>query len=156
LHTKRWDAEKITNKLGEEWQFAPYMAYKPYPHCRILHALLESMTKVLDENEIKVDEIEGIKVWVEGFVEQPAWLNRNIAKIQDAQFSIAHGIAFGAHRVPPGKGWQDPDLVFSPSVMQLMEKVSHETHPDYARLRVANPSAQPARVEIKARQSVLR
>ena len=43
--------------------------------------------------------------------------------MHDAQFSIAHGIALAAHFPPPGRAWQDPKLVFSPSVMGLMNKV---------------------------------
>jgi 2-methylcitrate dehydratase PrpD len=151
IGTKQWEPERIIDKIGEEWLFPPYATYKPYPHCRVLHSLLGCMTRVLDENDITVDEIDGIHVWVEGMVEQPAWLNREIKRVHEAQFSIAHGIAFGAHRIPPGKAWQDAQLVFSPSVMRLMGKVTHEAHPNYVALRSAHPAAQPARVEIKAR-----
>lgn len=156
IGTKRWMPENIVDGLGRDWRFPDHVGFKPYPHCRILHALLESMTRVLDENAIEVREIDAIKVFVEGMVEQPVWLNRDIKLGHDAQFSIAHGIAFGAHRVPPGKAWQDPALVFSPSVMGLMDKVTHAVHPDYVKMRAASGAAQPARVEITARGKVFR
>lgn len=151
IGTKRWESERITDAIGKEWGFASALSYKPYPHCRNQHALFGAMTKVLEENDIKVEEIDGIHAWVEAFMDRPCWLNQVIEYPHDAQFSIAHGIALAAHRVPPGKAWTDPALVFSPSVMALMKKVTHQAHPDYVRLRALHPASQPAHVEIKAR-----
>ena len=88
---------------------------------------------------------------MEGFVHQPIWLMNDIADVTDAQFSIAHGLALGAHRVPPGKAWQDPELVFSQSVLDLMRKVTHELHPDYVALLTGNAASRPARIEVRAR-----
>lgn len=151
IGTRRWEPERIAAGLGAEWLFPAEQAYKPYPHCRILHALLDSLTAIVEENDIAPAEIDGIKAWVEGFVEQPVWLNREIAHVHDAQFSIAHGLALGAHRVPPGKGWQDPELVFGDSVMNLMGKVTHEVHPDYVALLSGHAASRPAKIEVQAR-----
>lgn len=151
IGTRRWFAEKMVADLGTEWRFPAQTSYKPYPHCRILHALIGAMTETINENAIALDEIEGIKVYVEGMVEQPVWLNREILLSHDAQFSIAHGIAVGAHQVPPGRAWMDPDLIFGSSVMTLMDKVVHEVHPDYVKLLSGNAASRPAKVEISAR-----
>lgn len=154
IGTRRWFAERMMADLGTEWRFPAQSSFKPYPHCRILHALIDTMTEILDTNAIAVDEIDGIKVYVEGMVEQPVWLNREILTTHDAQFSIAHGIAVGAHRVPPGPAWMDPDLVFGDSVMGLMGKVKHEVHPDYVKLLSGNAASRPAKLEIAARGQV--
>ncbi|MCC6194965.1 MAG: MmgE/PrpD family protein [Burkholderiales bacterium] len=151
IGTRRWEPERITDRLGSEWRFPAEQSFKPYPHCRILHALLGCMTDVLDQHDIQPTEIDGIKAWVEGFTEQPVWLNRTIERPFDAQFSIAHGLALGAHRVQPGKAWQDPALVYSPSVLSLMDKVVHEVHPNYVELLTAHGASRPARIEIRAR-----
>ncbi|MGY2488656.1 MmgE/PrpD family protein [Cupriavidus sp. CP313] len=151
IGTTRWEPERILAGLGTDWQFPAEQAYKPYPHCRILHALLDCLGEIVDQNELRPDEIDGIKVLVEGFVEQPVWLNRDIRHVHDAQFSIAHGIALGAHRVPPGKAWQEPGLVFGESVMRLMDKVTHEVHPDYVALLSGHAASRPAKIEVSAR-----
>lgn len=151
IGTRRWEPERITAELGTDWQFVTEQAYKPYPHCRILHALLDSLTDIVERHALEPGEIDGIKAWVEGFVEQPVWLNRDIAHVHDAQFSIAHGLALGAHRIRPGKAWQDPSVVFSPSVMALMDKVTHEVHPDYVALLSGHAASRPARIEVSAR-----
>lgn len=151
IGTARWEADCITTNLGTDWQFPAEQSYKPYPHCRILHALLDAETEILREHDIRPEEIDGIKAWVEGFVERPVWLNRTIEHVHDAQFSIAHGLALGAHRVPPGKAWQDPKLVFSRSVLDLMAKITHVVHPNYVDLLTSHAASRPARIEIAAR-----
>ena len=151
IGSTRWVLGPITDQLGVEWRFPAEQAYKPYPHCRILHALLDCLIHVIEEHDIQPDEIVGIKALVEGFVHQPIWLMNDIADVTDAQFSIAHGLALGAHRVPPGKAWQDPELVFSQSVLDLMRKVTHELHPDYVALLTGHAASRPARIEVRAR-----
>jgi 2-methylcitrate dehydratase PrpD len=151
IGTRRWEADRITAGLGSEWQFPAEQAYKPYPHCRILHALLDCLIEIVEDNNLHPADIDAIKVWVEGFVEQPVWLNRTIEHVHDAQFSIAHGIALGAHRVRPGKAWQDPELVFSSSVLDLMQKVTHEVHPNYVELLTGHAASRPAKIEVSAR-----
>ncbi|MFD6349612.1 MmgE/PrpD family protein [Streptomyces roseolus] len=151
IGTSRWEPVVITEGLGEDWRFPAEQSYKPYPHCRILHALLDSLTEIVTENGLKPDEIDGIKAWVEGFVEQPLWVNRSIEHVHDAQFSIAHGLAVGAHALPPTKAWQDPAFVFGDSVMGLMGRVSYEVHPNYVELIAGNAASRPARIEVSAR-----
>ncbi|MGE0487030.1 MAG: MmgE/PrpD family protein [Gammaproteobacteria bacterium] len=151
IGTRRWEAERITPGLGSEWLFTREQAYKPYPHCRILHALLDAQREIMETNDIAPDEIDGMKAWVEGFVEQPVWENRSIEHVHDAQFSIAHGLAFGAMGVPPGRAWQEPERVFDPAVLALMDKTSYEVHPDYVELLLSQGASRPARIEIQAR-----
>jgi 2-methylcitrate dehydratase PrpD len=151
INTSRWDIERITPALGREWWFPAEQSYKPYPHCRILHAPLDALTEILQANDIQVHEIEEIKAWVEGFVMQPLWLNRNITHVTQGQFSIAHGLSVGAHLIPPGKQWQSPEVVFDPSVLALMDKVKFEVHPDYEKQLGGNAASRPTRIEVKAR-----
>lgn len=151
IGTTRWVPENLTAGLGETWGFPAYNSYKPYPHCRILHAVLDALTDLVETHDIVPAEIESIRVQGEGWVMLPVWLTRDIAHVQDGQFSIAHGVAVGAHRIQPGPAWQDPDLVFSPSVLDLMAKVSYEPHPDWVTAISRDPAARPSRVEVVAR-----
>jgi len=151
IGTSRWAPDAITQGLGADWRFPSEVSYKPYAHCRILHALADVLIDLIRSHNIRPEEIDGIKVWVEGIVERPIWLNRKITDVLDAQFSIAHGIAIAAHCPPSARAWQDPALVFSPSVMQLMEKVTHEVHPDYVKLLTSHGASRPAKVELHAR-----
>ena len=150
-NTTRWEPNKIVDGLGEVWYFPKEASYKPYPHCRIMHALFDALIDIVETNDIKPHEIEHMTAWIEGFAEQPCWTNREIKIPHDAQFSMAHGLALAAHRVPPGKDWQDPALVFSDSVMSLMGRTDHIVHPDYVKLLSGNPASRPAHIEVTAR-----
>lgn len=154
IGSRRWVPENITPGLGLDWFFPKEQSYKPYPHCRILHAPLDVLTGILEAHDIHPEEIESITAWVEAWVLKPLWTRREIGHVTEAQFSIAHGLALGAHRIPPGKSWQSPEVVFDPSVLALMQKVHYEVHPDYASQLANNPAARPARIEVRARGQV--
>jgi 2-methylcitrate dehydratase PrpD len=152
IGTARWSPELLTDALGEDWRFPGFQMFKPYPHCRVMHAPLDLLIDLVTKNDTRVDEIESIKSFGEGWAYTlPCFTNREIAQVQDAQFCFAHGLAVAAHRIPPGRKWQDPAVVFDRSVMALMDKVSLETHPSYFQSISADISSRPSRVEIRAR-----
>ncbi|MGV9711447.1 MmgE/PrpD family protein [Gordonia sp. NPDC003424] len=150
IGTSRWEPAGITDGLGEKWGFPGETSYKPYPHCRILHAPLDALTSIVAEHGIRPEAIDSIRVFGEAWVFEPVWQNNEIDLLHDAQFSIAHGLAVGAHNVMPRRAWQDPDVVFSDSVMRLLPKVRYEAHPDWASNLAGNPAARPTRVEVVA------
>ncbi len=131
--------------------FRPSSPINPIPQVRITHALLDALTELVEANNILPAEIERIHAWGEGWVMLPTFLSRSIEDVHDAQFSMAHGLAVGAHRLTPGKEWQDPAVVFSPSVLGLMEKVTIEPHQGFVSAISAHPAARPSRIEVTAR-----
>jgi 2-methylcitrate dehydratase PrpD len=151
INTVRWEPQRITQALGREWGFPAEQSYKPYPHCRLMHTPFDTLIDVLETNDIRAPEIEEIKAWVEGYAMQPLWLNRNITHVTQGQFSMAHGLCVAAQRIPPGKKWQSPEVVFDPAVLSLMDKIKFEVHPDYAKQVSANPASRPTRIEVRAR-----
>ena len=152
IGTTRWEPNTITSGLGVDWRFPKYQMYKPYPHCRVMGAPLDLLIDLISKNDIKVSEIESIKAFGEGWAYVlPSFMSRDIQRVEDAQFCFAHGLAVAAHRVEPGRKWQDPAVVFDPSVMGLMNKVTLEIHPSSVDALAENPSSRPSRVEIKAR-----
>ena len=155
IGTKRWEPEIITKELGEKWLFPPFQSYKLYPHCRPLAAPLDALIHLIEENDIKPEEIESIKAWSEGFSRLgPLWHNTKIENQTDVQFSVAHCLSLAAHRIPPGPTWQDMSTIMNPSILDMMDKVSFDIHPDYAEELTKNPAARPSRIEIKARGNV--
>lgn len=151
IGTTRWEPAIIGQDLGDKWGYLSQQAYKPYPHCRVMHGLFDVMIELLEENDIKPHEIDAIRAWGESFVLEPIWLNNAVDDVRDAQFSMAHGLAIAAQGIPPGREWQNPDLVFGDDVKALMEKVTYEPHPGYEEALRANPSARLSRIEIDAR-----
>lgn len=155
IGTDRWLPDAITDGLGQDWRFPAFQMFKPYPHCRVMHAPLDLLIDIVTANDLKPDEIEGITSYGEGWAYVlPCFTSREILQVHDAQFCFAHGLAVAAHRIPPGPRWQDPAVVFDPSVMALMNRVSLETHPSYFQSVSADLSSRPSRVEVRARGQV--
>ncbi|QYY33935.1 MmgE/PrpD family protein (plasmid) [Cupriavidus pinatubonensis] len=152
IGTARWSPELLTTGLGEEWRFPAFQMFKPYPHCRVMHAPLDLLIDLVAQHNIRVEEIESITSYGEGWAYVlPCFTNREITELHDAQFCFTHGLAVAAHRITPGRQWQDPAVVFDPSVMALMQKVKLETHPTYFQSISADITSRPSRVEIRAR-----
>ncbi|MES2484132.1 MAG: MmgE/PrpD family protein [Pseudomonadota bacterium] len=152
IGTSRWSPEMLTQGLGEDWRFPAFQMFKPYPHCRVMHAPLDLLIDLITQHDIRVDEIDSITSYGEGWAYVlPCFTSREIIETHDAQFCFAHGLAVAAHRIPPGRRWQDPSVVFNPSVLALMDKVKLETHPSYFQSISADISSRPSRVEVRAR-----
>jgi 2-methylcitrate dehydratase PrpD len=152
IGTRRWEPSRLTENLGEEWGFVAASQIKPYPHCRVTHAVFDAITDLVVDNDIQPSEIVSLTAYGEAWAAgTPTFMNRTIERPFDAQWSFPHGIAMAAHLVPRGKEWQDPEIVYSESVMELMSKVEWRSHPDWAEAVAADPVARPTRVEIVAR-----
>jgi 2-methylcitrate dehydratase PrpD len=152
IGTSRWEPSALTTELGVEWRYPVANFFKPYPFCRVPHAVFDGLIEMIRANDITPDEIESLTAYGEGWVGQFAtFFNTDIERPYDAQFSFPHGLAMAAHLVPPGKDWQDPANVYDPSVLKLMDKVVWKSHPDWAAAVSVDPNARPARVEVVAR-----
>jgi 2-methylcitrate dehydratase PrpD len=152
IGTTRWEPQQLLAGLGVDWRFPAFLMFKPYPHCRVMHAPLDILIDLVHTHALKVAEIESITAYGEGWAYVlPSFVFREIRDVQDGQFSFAHGLALAAHGIEPGRKWQDPQVVFDPSVMRLMDKVRLEVHPSSANAHSQNPSSRPSRVEIQAR-----
>jgi 2-methylcitrate dehydratase PrpD len=151
IGTKRWVPENLTDGLGAEWRYPAESSFKPYPHCRVMHGLFDALIDLMERSDLKAEEIEGLRAWGEGWIDLPVWNNESIEHVHDGQFSVKHGLALAAQGVPPGPAWQDPDLVFSPAVMDLMGRVTFAGHPDYVTAIGRHPASRPSRIEVDAR-----
>ncbi|KAA9163235.1 MmgE/PrpD family protein [Amycolatopsis acidicola] len=151
IGARRWAPENLVGELGSTWRFPAESTHKPYPHCRVMHAPFDALTEILESNDIRPGEIEGIRAWGEGWVQLPVWLNDRIEQIHDGQFSIDHGLAVAAQRIRPGPAWQSPEVVHSEQVLGLMEKVTFQGHPDAISALNRDPRSRPTRIEVDAR-----
>ncbi|ALJ19234.1 MmgE/PrpD family protein [Microbacterium sp. No. 7] len=154
IGTRRWEPAPITDALGEAWTFTPFQSFKPYPHCRVMHAIFDRLIGIVEENDLRPDEIESIEAWGESFVQQPVWVNEHIRNPRDAQFSMTHGLAMAASRIPVGPAWQAPAAVHDPGVLALMERSTFSPHPDHAAALAKDPAARTSRVAVRARGQV--
>ena len=58
-YNKKWDSTQALRKLGKEWQFSN-SSIKPYPACRYAGGNIDACLKLMNENGIKIENIESI------------------------------------------------------------------------------------------------
>lgn len=149
-----WEPSAVIEGLGEHWQFVGGTNYKVYPCCGVFRTALDCFIHLIDENNIRPEEIEEVRVYVEleTFGVQPVWQNTAISSPVDAQFSVAYNFAVAAHRLKYGE-WQAPETMGDPAILHFMKKVIVNPHPDFPKDAAA--SGDLGRVEIFTRGKVL-
>lgn len=102
--------------------------------------------KMIEENKIKPEEIDSIIVKGDRFLQTPNRTYRELTSFADAQFSIFYAAAVAVyHGREPGPGWQLPNVFQDPKIVNLMDKVKVELHPDDERLTKEVLQSRPTR-----------
>ena len=149
IGTTRWEPVALTSALGVDWRFPKNQMYKPYPHCRVMGAPLDLLIDLITKNDIKVSEVDAIKVFGEG------WAVRTPI-VHEPRHSKGRGRAVLVCAWPSGgsashRTWQE---VARPcSRLRPFGDGTHEQgdaeHPSIKRPCTRdNPSSRPSRVEI--------
>lgn len=155
------DADKVTDRLGEEWVFMN-AAYKYWPTCGMFQSPLDAFTRIIKEHDLQPDEISEVVVRIEAFAGLEKYVNTDIRDHVEAASSLQYVIAVAAHRIKRGPGWQVPEVMNDPRIRAFMLKVRHAVNPRSEQLRhqdlevEGRPylSHRPADVEVRARGTV--
>ena len=153
-----WVPEYITDDLGKSWIFNLQLHYKPYPCCGGFHNNLDCFYNIIEQNNLKPEEIEKVKIFGRWFTQTPQGAKKEIEGIYAAQFNQPYNFSLLAHRVRRGVEWVDPDTMKNPAILGFMDKVTFCADPDFAKkaemARIEDPRVRPARVEVTARGKV--
>lgn len=127
------DWELLAGELGKKWWILED-SIKFYPSCRATHIVLDLFYKIMEEQKLKPDEIDGVTARV-----QPLAMNMPpiakpslIPSISDLslQFNIPYLISVVALGIKPGPEWYSPDRLADPKLRELMRKVKVEADPE--------------------------
>ncbi len=153
------DYDRLLGELGKKW-YVMESSIKTYPTCRWMQASLDMFTKMVNENNLKPEDIEKVVVRVHSMavrslsIYEPKGYN-------EAQTSFPYCISLVAHGVPPSPEWQSPKLYKDPEILSFHRKVKVEEHPDAAKI-IASPGQSPygfkrspSSVEVTAKGKVL-
>jgi 2-methylcitrate dehydratase PrpD len=152
--SNKWDPTAITEKLGESWFFPGANSFKPYPCCRVMHTGLDCLINIINEHDLKPEDIDGIKAYLEAFIAEPIWNNKRIETQMDAQMSVAYNFSVAAHRIKPGPTWQDEAVMRDPGILTFMEKITVEPHPGYLKTLTEDPSTRLSKVQVLAKGKI--
>lgn len=129
--SETWQPEKVLAGIGGEWGYPANIDYKPYPCCRLVHSALGLFLRLIDEQHLTPDDISSVRVIGHPYGIHPNSMNMKITSNIDAQFSIPYIFSVAAHGVPVGPGWQAEETMRDARILEFMERVTYEVHPDY-------------------------
>lgn len=125
-----WRPEFITEGLGKTWHFPSRLFYKKYPCCGAMQNTLAHFQDILDENDLRPEDIDALTVNLNALAELPVWRNPHIASHVDAQFNVPFVFSVLAHRVENGPSWQVKETLENTMVKEFMTKVRVVTNLD--------------------------
>ena len=152
--SQNWGPNTIMDKIGEKWLFLN-MEYKPYPCCRGLHGGLDAFISLIDQYDLKAEDIESIRAFCHPLANKPLWQTRELTNHVDAQFSFPYCFAVAAHRVRIGADWQDSATMGDPKIIEFMNKVSCQVHPKFEKY-YKDPRSRVGMVEVVAKGKTFR
>jgi 2-methylcitrate dehydratase PrpD len=142
-----WDPEVLTEKFGREWKMLKALEFKPYPCCRDFHVPLDCFIKIINENKLMAGEVERVRIQTHPLVTGSFYTNKVIKDHITAQFSLPYVIAVAANRVNLPE-WQDPGTLKDPQILNFMDKVFIEAHPNFIEVQLKEPLSNMTIVEV--------
>ena len=149
--------EMVVNGLGDTWRFLE-TEFKPYPNCRCNHGAIDGIVKLIEENDIRPEDITELTVLGDSWLLTPSRAQDVITNSNDTQFSVKYGFAVAVYYGKiPGPHWEMPVVYKDPRVVDMMDKVKVGVHPMADELILQNiksgkaPVLWLAKVEIKAK-----
>ncbi len=146
-----WQPELIMEDIGQTWWFPFRLHYKPYPCCGAFHCALDCFYDVVNQNNLKAEEIEHISVFLRGAMNSKPFSLKELENISAAQFSPPYVFSVAAHGITRGPEWHDKATVRNPAILKFMDKISVQQHPDYAQHLAKDPLNALSKCEVSAR-----
>lgn len=153
----------MTEDLGTKWTIRDSNKFKSLPCDGSFHSPMTPLIELIEEEDLKPEEIESITVFCEENMQFPQYGSRIVENNVDASMSFHYCMALAAHRIPVGPIWQRRETYTNPSIQEFMKTKTHIVSYD-----VANESRtqelevegrmfivrRPSKVEVKARGTV--
>jgi 2-methylcitrate dehydratase PrpD len=147
---KDWHPELILEDIGQTWNFDYRLHYKPYPCCGVFHCALDCFDEIIEKNNILPSEIERVHAYLRAGMDG-LFGQKDLECISAAQFNPRYMFSMLAHRVKRGPEWYDAYTMKDPEILQFMDKVSWQMHPDYDRALREDPLSALSKCEVVAR-----
>lgn len=129
LGSDRWDGAAAVAGLGKVHEILR-AELKPYPCCRFIHSAIGAVLDLSREHRLQPEDIRSVEVKTFTWTSSGAFAERRPTSMQAAQFSIPYCAAVSLLGHPPGPSWFQPQLMASPAVHDLADRVHLVPWPD--------------------------
>lgn len=120
---------RVTDKLGEFWETAQ-TGFKPHATVTSIHAALDALSKIRDDNDLTPEDIAEIHAGVSRPTHVHCAWPYEAQSITAAQMNIYYGLAMIAFH---GKAFTDQftdDAIKDPGVLKFIEKITADVDPE--------------------------
>jgi 2-methylcitrate dehydratase PrpD len=125
-----YDDGAIRNKLGAPWTFAnPGISIKPHPSGSLTHPAMSVFLELLNRENIRPEQIDKIRVGTNKHMPTTLLHPKPKNELQ-AKFSMQFSMAILALRRRAGLDEYTDEIVTSPEVQAMIEKVDFHVHPE--------------------------
>lgn len=124
------DFDLMVQELGKVWYF-PKNSYKPWPSCRYTHHPLDTFLKLINDNGIKAEDIERVRLRIESRGAGPRFESKDPVGEVSCEFNQPHVLAMGAFGIKRGPEWYAPETMNDPRVRDFRHKVDVELKTDW-------------------------
>lgn len=154
IGSEKWKPELILEGLGKKWRSLE-VSYKQYPAGWCLGGQLDLFTQILQENNLKPEDIEMVHVRPTPVAHFAAWKENKLTTQEDAQFNLPYRIACIAYGIK-NTDLMNQDARENPRIREFMKKVKASVDdPGYldfertfATLMSKNPVSKLSEVEV--------
>lgn len=141
------DIDEQLEDLGSRWE-TPNIAYKPYPACHAMHAVLGAASEASDGRKLTADDVAAIVAEVPeiavDLVLEPLAAKRAPKNPYDAKFSLPYSVATLLVRGRLGLSDYEPAAIADPAVLELADKVTY-----VERAFATYPDSLPGAIELR-------
>jgi 2-methylcitrate dehydratase PrpD len=121
--------ENLLGGLGEVWHINE-AKFKMYPTCAPYHTAIEGISNLINENQIRPDDIESIVVKGDPIMMTPNRRHTEIKSFADMQFAVLPNLALAVfYGGKPSPAWQMPGVYNDPRIKAMVPKIKLELHP---------------------------
>jgi len=149
---ERYDFQPVTEELGKRFE-GTYVGFKPWPACRISHPYLTALFQLMQEKDIKLEEIESTVLVVGGMGRMlclPEEVRRCPQKVIDSKFSLPFTLGVALTHGKVALSHFTPEALKDPKVLASVEKISWRFDEERK-----SAGVEPGVIEVKVRSGDL-
>ena len=124
-----YDLDALTRRSPGYESVTRGLFLKPYVASHLCHMVLQTVSEIVEANEVDPGEITAIEVGLPHIYTIPHQSDPSPDTFWESIYSAQWAVAMVAHRVPPGPDWCTPERLADPSLRALAERVRIVEHP---------------------------
>lgn len=145
----KFDADKIVNDVTAPWSVhSPGMLFKPYAACVSTHTAIDSMLALIEEHDIKAEDVERVDVGVVSLTQRILIHTRPKTGL-NGKFSMQYSMARALLSRNLGMSQYTDEKVMDPAAQELLQRVDWHVDPELEAFWKGGPRPETVHLYLK-------